>query len=177
MTQGAIRSVANSVFRHLHGMDLGFHLSRQVRGSYQEAAVCVSWAWSCVVWGLPVGMFPLEGQPPHWLLPPGEAVAGPTSAAGSSAHACCLLRCGGRRLQTGAVSRAIDRGTRGINFILRCGACALSRARKRPLGMLLLRPRLPPHCQAAWRMRCQEHPLPLLPSFWSCPAVSCSPSC
>lgn len=33
VTQGAIRSVANSVFRHLHGMDLGFHLSRQVRGS------------------------------------------------------------------------------------------------------------------------------------------------
>jgi hypothetical protein len=44
VTQGAIRSVANSVFRHLHGMDLGFHLSRQVRGSCQEAAVSSSWA-------------------------------------------------------------------------------------------------------------------------------------
>lgn len=50
MTQGAIRSVANRVFSHLHGLDLAFHLSRQ----------------------------------------------------------------------TGAVSRVIDRGTRGINFILRC---------------------------------------------------------
>ena len=50
VTQGAIRSVANRVFTHLHGMDLAFHLSRQ----------------------------------------------------------------------TGAVSRVIDRGTRGINFILRC---------------------------------------------------------
>ncbi|KAL4420535.1 hypothetical protein ABPG75_010191 [Micractinium tetrahymenae] len=48
VTQGAIRSVANRVFAHLHGLDLAFHLSRQ----------------------------------------------------------------------TGAVSRVIDRGTRGINFIL-----------------------------------------------------------
>jgi hypothetical protein len=31
VTQGAIRAVANKVFGHLHGMDLGFHLSRQVR--------------------------------------------------------------------------------------------------------------------------------------------------
>ena len=29
VTQGAIRSVANKVFAHLHGMDLAFHLSRQ----------------------------------------------------------------------------------------------------------------------------------------------------
>ncbi|KAL4855557.1 ABC transporter B family member 25 [Chlorella vulgaris] len=56
VTQGAIRAVANKVFGHLHGMDLGFHLSRQ----------------------------------------------------------------------TGAVSRAIDRGTRGINFILRHAACLRS---------------------------------------------------
>lgn len=50
LLQRAIRHVANRTFAHLHGMDLGFHLSRQ----------------------------------------------------------------------TGAVSRILDRGSRGINFIMRC---------------------------------------------------------
>jgi len=53
ITQNSIRSVANKVFRHLHGLDLAFHLNRQ----------------------------------------------------------------------TGAVARIIDRGTRGINFIMRYVSC------------------------------------------------------
>lgn len=42
------------------------------------------------------------------------------------------------RLQTGAVSRAIDRGTRGINFILRHAACLQCQLRAGAVSVAVL---------------------------------------
>jgi hypothetical protein len=56
VSQGTIRRVALQVFRHLHDMDLTFHLSRQTGGQAPERRGLGGW-WACC--GL-VGL--LQGQ-------------------------------------------------------------------------------------------------------------------